>query len=91
MIVLDTIEGVMRNFDGVHTICGLSNVSTGLPLRRRLNHVFLALVMAKGLDSVIMDPCDQGLMSILITADTLLDRDEYCLHYIEAYRQAKLA
>lgn len=38
-----------REVPGVHTICGLSNVSLGLPQRRLLNRAFLVAVMSVGL------------------------------------------
>jgi len=36
-MVIDTIWSIMHELEGVHTICGLSNVSYGLPVRKLLN------------------------------------------------------
>lgn len=89
--VLDIIERVMRMFKGVHTICGLSNVSYGLPERKLLNQTFLLLAMARGLDAAILDPLDSRMMANIIAAESLLGRDDYCIKYIEAHRSGKLA
>jgi 5-methyltetrahydrofolate--homocysteine methyltransferase len=47
--------------------------------------------MAQGLDSAIIDPTDRELMAGLVTAETILDRDKFCVGYITAYRQGKLS
>jgi 5-methyltetrahydrofolate--homocysteine methyltransferase len=75
----------------VHTICGLTNVSYGLPVRRLVNRTFLVAAIASGLDSAIIDPTDKDLMASLRAAEALLDRDRFCANYITAYRQGKLS
>jgi len=91
LAALGAISKIMNNFPGVNTICGLSNVSFGLPERRIINRNFLALCMSYGLSAVILDPTDKQLMTTLITAEMLLGRDEYCQNYIEAYQNGRLA
>jgi 5-methyltetrahydrofolate--homocysteine methyltransferase len=88
---LSAIEKIMQLFPGVHTICGLTNVSFGLPVRKLLNKTFLVAAMSHGLDSVIIDPTDQELMASLTAAAALLNRDEFCSRYIKAYREGKLS
>ncbi len=87
LAVLDAIAGIMARFPGVQTICGLSNISYGLPLRRRINRNFLVLAMARGLSAAILDPTDTELMAGLLTARMLLGQDEYCSEFIEAYER----
>jgi len=87
--VLDAIEAIMKGFPGVHTICGLSNVSFGLPNRKLVNQMFLVMAMTKGLDAVILDPCDKRIMANLITTMTLLGKDDFCMNYITASREGK--
>jgi len=87
---LGAIQGIMKEFPGVNTICGLSNVSFGLPRRRLINRHFLALCMASGLSAAILDPTDRELMATLLTVDMLLGRDEYCGDFIEAYQSDRL-
>jgi 5-methyltetrahydrofolate corrinoid/iron sulfur protein methyltransferase len=53
------------------TTCGLSNVSNQVPQDRRslLNRVYLAMLMAVGLDSAIGDPLDKELMNVIRIVD----------------------
>jgi 5-methyltetrahydrofolate--homocysteine methyltransferase len=88
--VLEAIEAIMKEFPEVHTICGLSNVSYGLPHRKQLNQTFLVMAVTKGLDAVILDPCDHRIMANLITTTTLLGKDEFCMNYLTAFREGKL-
>ena len=83
---LGAIRRMMDEFPGVNTICGLSNVSFGLPERRIINRNFLALCMAYGLSAVILDPTDKQLMTTLLAVEMLLGRDEYCGNFIDAYQ-----
>ena len=80
----------MNDFPGVNTICGLSNISFGLPERRLINRNFLALCLAYGLSAVILDPTDQKLMATLLTNEMLLGRDEYCGNFIDAYHNNRI-
>ena len=83
---LGAISGITNEFPDVKTICGLSNVSFGLPERRLINRNFLALCVAAGLSAAIIDPCDKQIMSTLLTVEMLIGRDEYCENFIEAYQ-----
>ncbi|MHB1458206.1 MAG: methyltetrahydrofolate cobalamin methyltransferase [Armatimonadota bacterium] len=87
--VLDTISTIRREYPGIHAICGLSNVSHGLPIRKLLNQAFLVMCMTAGLDAAIIDPLDQRLMALVQASDALLGNDEYCAEYIAASRQGK--
>jgi 5-methyltetrahydrofolate--homocysteine methyltransferase len=88
--VLDAIKTFMNDFPGINTICGLSNVSFGLPARRLINSTFLSLCMVQGLTAAILDPTDASLMATLLSAEMLLGRDEYCENYIDAYQKGCL-
>ncbi len=88
--LLEAIGQVRGRYPGVHISAGVSNVSYGLPERKLLNEVFLLLLMARGLDAAIVDPCDRQLMMNIKAAEALLGRDEYCVEYIRAYREGKL-
>lgn len=88
---LGAIRRMMEEFPGVNTICGLSNISFGLPERRLINRSFLALCMAYGLSAVILDPTDRQLMATLLATEMLLGRDEYCGRFIEAYQDGRIA
>ena len=91
--VVDTLrlmQDMKARFAGLHFVSGLSNVSYGLPERRHLNRAFVVLSMASGLDAVIMDPLDKTMMALVYATEALLNRDRFCLKYIEAYHQGKL-
>jgi len=88
---LGAISKTMNQFPGVNTICGLSNVSFGLPERGLINRNFLALCLVYGLSAAILDPTDQQLMSTLLAVEMLLGRDEYCGDYIDAYQSGRIS
>ena len=90
IVALNTIEQIMEKYPKVHTICGVSNISFGLPYRKQINETFIAMAIERGLDTVIVDPCDKQLMANIITARLLSGEDMYCLNYINAYRGGKL-
>ena len=88
---LGAISRIMGEFPGVNTICGLSNVSFGLPERHLINRNFLALAMCHGLNAAILDPTDKKLMATIFAAEMLLGRDEYCERYIDAYQNGRIS
>jgi len=88
--VLDAIGCITQRFPGVHTSVGLSNVSYGVPARKLMNEVFLLLLLARGLDTAILDPCDRQLMANVTAAEALLGRDEFCGRYLRAFRAGML-
>ena len=83
---LDAIELIMSKFEGVHTICGLSNISYGLPQRKFLNQNFIVMAITKGLDGAIVNPLDKKMMANIIAAETLIGKDSFCMQYLNAYR-----
>jgi len=86
----EAIGQIMARYPGVHTSLGLSNASFGLPVRKLLNETLIVLLMARGLDAAIADPCDRQLMANIAAAEALLGRDEYCVDYLKAFRAGKL-
>lgn len=87
---LDAIGEIMKTFPGVHTICGLTNVSYGLPARKLLNRAFLAAAITRGLDSAIIDPTDKPLFAMMKAATLTVGKDDYCMDYIRAFREGRL-
>ncbi len=86
---MNIVKKVMTTFSGIHTICGLSNVSYGLPKRKLINQTFLMLLMAEGLDSAIVDPLDKRLMALITASEMLLGKDDFCMSYLNADREGK--
>ncbi|WP_321496060.1 dihydropteroate synthase [uncultured Desulfobacter sp.] len=87
---LDTIEKLMDRHEGIHTMCGLSNISFGMPARGLMNRTFMAMAVAKGLDGAIANPLDQKMMAAIVTAEALACRDGYCMNYLKAFRAGML-
>jgi len=86
---LRAVERIMKSHHGAHTICGLSNISYGLPLRSQINQIFAVMAMTMGLDALIIDPLDRRMMAGILTAETLTGADQYCAGYLKAYRDGR--
>ncbi|WP_407313536.1 methyltetrahydrofolate cobalamin methyltransferase [Desulfosporosinus sp. SB140] len=87
---LEAVERIMTTFKGIHTMCGLSNISYGLPIRKLLNQSFAVMAIDRGLDGLIINPLDRQMMANIIAAETIAGRDSYCAAYLGAYRGGKL-
>ncbi len=83
---LTVIQKLRQNWPQAHVTVGLSNISFGLPARRHLNRAFLLQGMAMGLDSAILNPLDEELMSLHQAGSTLTGQDEYCMDYLTCFR-----
>jgi 5-methyltetrahydrofolate--homocysteine methyltransferase len=81
-VTIKTIRLVKKHFPQIKTICGLSNISYGLPGRVNMNAVFLAMVLQAGLDSAIVDITNEAIRYTIFAANALLGKDEYCMAYI---------
>jgi 5-methyltetrahydrofolate corrinoid/iron sulfur protein methyltransferase len=90
MGALWVVEKITAEHPQVHKTCGLSNVSYGLPKRKLVNQVFMAMAIAKGLDSAIIDPLDPRMMANIVVAEALVGKDQFCMGYITADREGKL-
>lgn len=84
--VLETIKVIKTKYPKVHFMCGLSNISFGLPNRMLLNKLFVAQSMAVGMDGYVLDPANKEMMVTLIASKTLLGLDEYNGDYLDAFR-----
>ena len=76
----------MQTYEGIHTACGLSNISYGLPVRPFLNQTFMVMAITKGLDGAIVNPLDKKMMASIKAAETLVGKDNFCMDYLKAYR-----
>lgn len=65
------------------TICGLSNISFGLPERQFVNSAFLAFAIQTGLTMAIANPSQDLLINTAFAADLLLAKENSDLRYIE--------
>lgn len=90
MVTLRTLEAIKAKYPGVRSTMGLSNISFGLPLRKMVNRSFLLMSAYAGLDSVILNPLDARIMTIVKVADMLTGKDTYCRKYTAANRKGLL-
>ena len=70
----------------VHTTCGASNLSFGLPNRNGLNSAFISMAIASGLTSAITNPLHSDLMQSVRGANVVMGNDAECANWIAAYR-----
>ena len=90
LVALNTIANIKQNFPGVHFMCGLSNISFGLPNRGLLNRTYLAMCMHAGLDGAVLDPGNRKMMSMIFAGEALLNKDRFTKKYLKAHRKGLL-
>lgn len=90
-VIMETVRQIKRRYPGVHTVCGLSNISFGLPNRKLINRYFLAQAVSAGMDSFILDPTDQKLMGAYYASRALAGEDRFCSRYLKAHRRGLYA
>ena len=78
---LETIRYCKEN--GLATICGLSNISFGLPERSYVNTAFLTMAIREGLTMAISNPSQELLVCSAFASDLLLNKEESDIAYIE--------
>lgn len=88
--LVDSVVSIMAEFPGIHTTCGLSNISFGLPYRSVVNRVYLSYLIRAGLDSVVCDPTERDVVATICAAEALCGKDEFCMNYITAERSGIL-
>ncbi|MTI56643.1 dihydropteroate synthase [Geosporobacter ferrireducens] len=86
---INAVEDIRSAFPEVHFMCGLSNISFGLPDRKYMNSIFAVMAIAKGLDGLMINPLDKKMMANIIVAETLAGKDKSCKNYLKAFRKKK--
>lgn len=81
METMETIRYCKKEL-GLATICGLSNISFGLPERQFVNSTFLAFAIHEGLTMAIANPNQDLLVNTAFASDLLLAKEESDLRYI---------
>ncbi len=82
-ITMETAK-LLRAKLGCNLTVGASNASYGMPDREMLNTVFLAQLIAIGVNAPICNPLKNTLT--VRAADLMLGRDEWAMNYIRTYR-----
>ena len=75
----------------VNTTCGASNVGFGLPNRHVVTGTFLAMAIASGMTSAIMNPLHADVKTAVMAADVLAGHDRDCASWIRANRDPAAA
>ncbi|MBE0409364.1 MAG: dihydropteroate synthase [Anaerolineales bacterium] len=83
---LFTIVRRVREELGVNTICGVSNISFGLPDRGTLNATFLAMAISAGMTCAITNPLEENIRRTVQAADVLRGVDDNCQAWLQAQR-----
>ncbi|MBN2534685.1 MAG: dihydropteroate synthase [Spirochaetales bacterium] len=68
-----------------HIVCGLSNISIGAKHKKLINRIFCTMLIANGLDAVILDITDKELVDAILTAELFMNKQIYADSYIEAF------
>jgi 5-methyltetrahydrofolate--homocysteine methyltransferase len=85
---LDMVEWCSRDL-GVNTVCGLSNVSFGLPAREWINASFLSMAISRGLTCAIANPGSELLMNTIFSCNALSGRDKNLNNYVSRFSDVK--
>jgi len=83
----ETIQRVVTEFPGIHTICDLKIISQGLPRRKILDRTFVVAAIVQGLDSAILDPTDKQLYETVKAALLVAGRKEGWEEYTQAVEE----
>lgn len=90
LMTLDTIRFCHDELQ-LPTICGLSNISFGLPERINVNTAFLTMAIAEGLTMAIANPGQDQLINAAYASDLLLNKPEADNIYVSKVRHIDTA
>lgn len=81
---LETLETIRYcKSQGLATVCGLSNISFGMPARPYVNTAFLTMAIYEGLTMAIANPSQEMLVCCAMATDLLKAKEEADLRYIQ--------
>ncbi len=83
---LRAIRYIKENL-GLKTVLGVSNISFGLPNRPLINHNFLQMALAYGLDLPIMNPAAPDMVRAVDVYKLISNIDKGAKNYIEKYSE----
>ena len=72
---------------GLLSVCGISNISFGMPNRSLLNSVFLNLAVSAGLNMAIMNPCQKEMDTALCCANLFAGKEDAVADYLDHIRE----
>ena len=71
---------------GLLSVCGISNISYGMPGRVQLNAHFLTMAVQTGLNMAIMNPCQKNMDAALCTANLFAGKEDAVAEYLDIAR-----
>lgn len=86
LVTLDTLVAIKKAFPRAKTVMAVSNISFGLPKRKRVNSAFLHMAVYAGLDGGILNVLDEELIGAIKTAEALTGKDRHCRRYTKYFR-----
>ncbi len=81
----ETCRLVREKYPQFKLCCGPDNISFGMPLETSINEVFITYCLLHKLDAVLYVPAP-GVHTVTKINDMLLGKDEYCLDFIQHFR-----
>lgn len=85
---LETIRYCKEELE-LATVCGLSNISFGLPDRSFVNTTFLTMAILNGLTMAISNPSQEMLVKCAYAADLLMNKENADMEYINTINRLK--
>ncbi len=85
---MKTIEWAAKVFKA-NSICGLSNISFGMPQRTLINSTFMSILRKKGMSMVISNPLHETEKYNKSAENVLLDKDKNAAKYIKYCHDAQ--
>ena len=71
--------------ENLNTVCGLSNISFGLPNRPLVNRTFLSMAMGCGLNMAIANPLFADIMETICAGDALRGKDANMENFLRSF------
>jgi 5-methyltetrahydrofolate--homocysteine methyltransferase len=75
---------------GIATVCGLSNISFGMPERQFINSTFLAFAIQAGLTMAIANPSQELIMNTALASDLICAKEASADRYVNTVRTVQM-
>ena len=90
-MVEEVMAKIREQYPSIHISGAVSNISFNLPARKLVNMAFVCLAIKAGMDSAVFDPLDKQLLGVIYATEALLGQDDFCMEYIGAFRDERIA
>ncbi len=90
-MVEEVMGKIREQYPSIHISGAVSNISFNLPARKLVNMAFVCLAIKAGMDSAVFDPLDKQLLGVIYATEALLGQDDFCMEYIGAFRDERIA